>query len=66
MTIELWDMGMPYELQIGCNDEGKDFVKIVPNSINEDRDENYDIYLDYKQCLELSRALVFMANEIKK
>lgn len=66
MTIELWDMDMPYELQTCCNDEGKDMVIIKPNSMIEDRDENYDICLDYGQCMELSRVLRFMANEIKK
>lgn len=67
MTIELWDMDMPYELQIDCNDEGKKFVRIMPNSAQNDRDtSDYDLCLDYDQCMELSRVLRFMANEIKK
>lgn len=66
MTIELWDMDMPYELQKGCNDEGKDFVRIIPRSDIDERNDDYDICLDYKQCMELSRVLKFMANEIKK
>lgn len=66
MTIELWDMDVPYELIIDCTDEGKDMVRVKPNSMQDGRDSNYDICLDYEQCLELSRVLHFMANEIKK
>lgn len=65
MTIELWDMDMPYDVQTDCNAEGKDFVRIMPLALDKDRDENYDICLTKDQCKELARVLNFMAKEIK-
>jgi len=65
MTIELWDIDVPYALHIDCSDEGKDFIRIAPNIAQEDRTDKYDICLDKEQCKELARCLMFMAKEIK-
>ena len=57
---------MPYEVIDDCNDEGKEFIRIKPNSMARDRiEDNYDLCLDYEQCQELIRVLKFMSNEIK-
>lgn len=66
MVIELWDMDVPYEVVTDCTSEGKDFVRIKPNTIVQDRiEETYDLGLDYDQCQELIRVLQFISEEIK-
>lgn len=66
MTIELCDMDVPYEVQIDCNAEGKDFIRIKPNSAKYNREEDeYDLDLDYYGCQELIRVLQFVSKEIK-
>jgi len=65
MLIELFDMDEPYALQKDCNDEGKDFVRIMPLYEQGSRIDDYDICIDYDQCKELIRALQFLADEIK-
>lgn len=66
MTIGLWDLDVPYELMVDCTDEGKDFVRIKPNTVQDDRvEDTYDICLPYEKCQELIRALKFISEEIK-
>lgn len=61
MIINLWDMDVEYKVSNDTNDNGIDFVRInVGNS-----EPEYDLCLNKDQCLELSRVLVFLANEIK-
>lgn len=66
MKVTLWDMDMPYEIQNDVNAEGQDFIRIMPNSMAVDREEEtYDLCLDYNCCLELIDALKFMSKKIK-
>lgn len=65
MTIQLYDLDVPYEVATETTHEGKDVIMIRSNSALTDRDEDYNICLDYDGCQELIRTLQFISNEIK-
>lgn len=63
MTIELFDMDIPYTVSIDCNADGIDFVKLKLSS-DDDDDANF-LALDKEQCKQLARVLNFISEEIK-
>lgn len=65
MTIQLQDLDVPYEVTTDITSDGKDIIEIRPNSAIDDRDNDYNICLDYNGCQELIRTLQFISNEIK-
>lgn len=65
MKIELMDIDVPYEIADDITADGTSVIKIRPLSANLDRDEDYDIVLDYDMCQTLIHALQFISNEIK-
>lgn len=65
MRIELQDIGEPFDIHTFKNDEGEKLVEICPLAANIDRDEDYNIILNYEGVLELIRTLQFVSNEIK-
>ena len=65
MRIELQNIGEPFDIHTFKNDKGEKLVEICPLSANIDRDEDYDIVLNYDGVLELIRTLQFVSNEIK-
>lgn len=65
MRIELHDVDEPFDIHTFKNDKGEKLVEICPLSANIDRDEDYNIVLNYEGVLELIRTLQFVSNEIK-
>lgn len=64
MIIELIDIDVPYTVSTCVNDEGTSYVRISPNSAQNDRTEDWDICLDKQGIDELIRVLTFIKNEI--
>ena len=65
MRIELQDICEPFDIHTFKNGEGENLVEICPLSANTDRNEDYNIILNYEGVLELIRTLQFVSNEIK-
>lgn len=66
MIIQLFDIDCPYDVAVDITAEGKEIIEIRPLSANTDRDEDYNICLDYDLCQELIRTLQFLCNEIRR
>lgn len=55
-------MDIEYRVTTDTNTDGKDFVRV--NAVNTDPENG--LCLNKEQCLELSRVLAFVANELKE
>lgn len=64
MTIELWDMDVEYSVSTDINGEGKNFIRITPNSSSGKTPEAFTICLKKEHCDELIRVLNFASNEL--
>ena len=61
MTITLFDLDIPYIVEDDINDEGKNFIRIKPDTSNENE---AGICLDKDRVKQLIRVLQFIINEI--
>ena len=64
MKIELWDMDVPFEVSNCTNADGKNFIRIAPNTAMINRDDSYDICLDKDGVKQLIKVLNFISGEL--
>lgn len=64
MRIELTDIDVPFEVSNDTNADGKDFIRISPNTALMNRDDSYDICLDKDGVKQLIKVLNFISGEL--